>query len=68
MKQQSIVIVFGLCFSSFAKTTCAISCYDIMKLERALEAERMSNLELQRKVSTLRNQSHTSPEATEQGA
>ncbi|KAJ1437127.1 TMEM192 family [Sesbania bispinosa] len=38
------------------------------KLERALETERMSNLELQRKISTLRNQSHTSAEATEQGA
>ncbi|KAK7304003.1 hypothetical protein RJT34_14974 [Clitoria ternatea] len=35
------------------------------KLERALEAERLSNLELQKKVSTLRNQSHTSTEATE---
>nr|XP_012574195.1 protein FIP1 isoform X3 [Cicer arietinum] len=38
------------------------------KLERALEAERMSNLELQRKVSTQKNQAHMSVEATEQGA
>ncbi|XP_027339562.1 protein FIP1 isoform X1 [Abrus precatorius] len=37
------------------------------KLERALEDERMSNLELQRKISTLRNQSHTSAETAEQG-
>ncbi|KAF1864536.1 hypothetical protein Lal_00021961 [Lupinus albus] len=38
------------------------------KLERALEAERLSNLELQRKISMLRNQSHGLTEATEQGA
>ncbi|XP_019417047.1 PREDICTED: uncharacterized protein LOC109328176 [Lupinus angustifolius] len=38
------------------------------KLERALEAERMSNLELQRKISMLRNKSHSLTEATEQGA
>ncbi|CAJ1975751.1 unnamed protein product [Sphenostylis stenocarpa] len=38
------------------------------KLERALEAERMSTLELQRKVTTLRSQSYTSAEATEHGA
>ncbi|KAG2398662.1 uncharacterized protein HKW66_Vig0088570 [Vigna angularis] len=38
------------------------------KLERALEAERMSTLELQRKLSTLRSQSYTSAEATEPGA
>ncbi|KAE9609925.1 hypothetical protein Lalb_Chr07g0181181 [Lupinus albus] len=36
-----------------------------VKLERALEAERISNLELQRKVSTLRNQLQTPTEATE---
>ncbi|CAL0320260.1 unnamed protein product [Lupinus luteus] len=30
-----------------------------MKLERALEVERMSNPELQRKISMQRNQSHT---------
>ncbi|XP_065626400.1 protein FIP1 [Quercus suber] len=35
------------------------------KLERALEVERMSNLELQKKVSTLTNQSNTSAEPTE---
>ncbi|KAK4565137.1 hypothetical protein RGQ29_006984 [Quercus rubra] len=35
------------------------------KLERALEDERMSNLELQKKVSTLTNQSNTSAEPTE---
>ncbi|KAK7291798.1 hypothetical protein RIF29_07228 [Crotalaria pallida] len=35
------------------------------KLERALEAERMSNLELQRKMSRLSNQSQTPPEANE---
>ncbi|KAL4613771.1 protein FIP1 [Castanea sativa] len=34
------------------------------KLERALEVERMSNLELQKKVSTLTNQSNTSAEPT----
>ncbi|XP_057431446.1 protein FIP1 isoform X3 [Lotus japonicus] len=38
------------------------------KLERALETERMSNIELQRKISTLRHQSHMSREATEHGA
>ncbi|KAL4340148.1 hypothetical protein GQ457_08G003420 [Hibiscus cannabinus] len=37
------------------------------KLERALEIERMSNLELQKKISTLRNPSpHTSGESSEQ--
>ncbi|KAM3693702.1 hypothetical protein ACJW31_07G003600 [Castanea mollissima] len=35
------------------------------KLERALEVERMPNLELQKKVSTLTNQSNTSAESTE---
>ncbi|KAG4990753.1 hypothetical protein JHK87_024210 [Glycine soja] len=38
------------------------------KLERALEAERMSTLELQRKLSTLRSQSYTADEANELGA
>ncbi|XP_068479957.1 protein FIP1-like isoform X1 [Phaseolus vulgaris] len=39
------------------------------KLERALEAERMSTLELQRKLSTQqRSQSYTSADATEHGA
>ncbi|KAK9275676.1 hypothetical protein L1049_022943 [Liquidambar formosana] len=37
------------------------------KVERALELERMSNMELQRKISTLRNQPHVSAEPTEQG-
>ncbi|CAL0325501.1 unnamed protein product [Lupinus luteus] len=36
-----------------------------VKLERALEAERISNIELQRKLSTLTNQSQTPSEATE---
>ncbi|ONH97584.1 hypothetical protein PRUPE_7G198700 [Prunus persica] len=34
------------------------------KLERALEAERMSNLELQKKIPTLRSQSQSSSEPT----
>ncbi|OIW21732.1 hypothetical protein TanjilG_09069 [Lupinus angustifolius] len=38
------------------------------KLERALEAERLSNLELQRKISMLRNHPHALTEATEHGA
>ncbi|XP_020235552.1 protein FIP1 isoform X2 [Cajanus cajan] len=38
------------------------------KLERALEVEKMSTLELQRKLSTLRSQTNTSAEATEHGA
>ncbi|KAI4335208.1 hypothetical protein L6164_013877 [Bauhinia variegata] len=38
------------------------------KLERALEAERISNIELQRKISALRTQSSSSAEPTEQGA
>lgn len=38
------------------------------KLERALEAERMSNIELQRKIPTARSQTHMSVEATDQGA
>ncbi|RHN73638.1 hypothetical protein MtrunA17_Chr2g0300681 [Medicago truncatula] len=38
------------------------------KLERALEAERMSNIELQRKIPTVRSQTHMSVEATDQGA
>jgi len=42
-----------------------ISNFDFLKLERALEVERMSNLELQKKVSTLTNQSNTSAEPTE---
>lgn len=42
-----------------------ISNFDFLKLERALEDERMSNLELQKKVSTLTNQSNTSAEPTE---
>lgn len=42
-----------------------ISNFDFLKLERALEDERMSNLELQKKVSTLTNQSNTSAETTE---
>ncbi|CAI8589755.1 unnamed protein product [Vicia faba] len=37
------------------------------KLERALESERMSNIELQRKISSLRSQTHMSVEATDQG-
>ncbi|KAF3439687.1 hypothetical protein FNV43_RR17965 [Rhamnella rubrinervis] len=36
------------------------------KLERALEAERMSNLDLQKKITTLRNQSRPSAEPPEQ--
>ncbi|KAG4956941.1 hypothetical protein JHK85_043321 [Glycine max] len=38
------------------------------KLERALEAERMSTLELQRKLSTPRSQPYTSTEANQHGA
>lgn len=38
------------------------------KLERALEAERMSNIELQKKIPTVRSQTHMSVEATDQGA
>ncbi|XP_054821186.1 protein FIP1-like [Prosopis cineraria] len=38
------------------------------KLERALEAERMATLELQRKISMLGNQSHTPAEPSEHGA
>ncbi|EXB38955.1 hypothetical protein L484_027390 [Morus notabilis] len=36
------------------------------KLERALEAERMSNLELQKKITILTKQSHVQAEPTEQ--
>ncbi|XVF48889.1 hypothetical protein PTKIN_Ptkin03bG0224700 [Pterospermum kingtungense] len=36
------------------------------KLERALEVERMSNLELQKKISRLRSPTHTSAESSEQ--
>ncbi|XP_021276582.1 uncharacterized protein LOC110410950 [Herrania umbratica] len=36
------------------------------KLERALEVERMSNLELQKKISTLRSSAHTSAGPSEQ--
>uniref|UniRef100_A0A2P2KHD0 Protein FIP1 n=3 Tax=Rhizophora mucronata TaxID=61149 RepID=A0A2P2KHD0_RHIMU len=36
------------------------------KLERALEVEQMSNLELQKKLTTLRSQSNVSPEQSEQ--
>ncbi|EOY30253.1 FRIGIDA interacting protein 1 [Theobroma cacao] len=36
------------------------------KLERALEVERMSNLELQKKISTLRSSAHTSAGTSEQ--
>lgn len=42
-----------------------ISKFDVLKLERALEVERMSNLELQKKITTLRNQPTASVEPTE---
>ncbi|KAF2287130.1 hypothetical protein GH714_038363 [Hevea brasiliensis] len=38
---------------------------DVLKLERALEVERLSNLDLQRRLPT-RNQSNVSPEQSEQ--
>jgi hypothetical protein len=37
----------------------------MLQLERALEGERMSNLELQKNFSTSRNQSHASTETSE---
>lgn len=43
----------------------AISKFDVLKLERALEAERISNLDLQKKITTLKNQSNASAEPTE---
>ncbi|PON41305.1 hypothetical protein PanWU01x14_290620 [Parasponia andersonii] len=36
------------------------------KLERALEVERLANLDLQKKISILAKQSHVSAEPTEQ--
>jgi hypothetical protein len=42
-----------------------ISTFDVLKLERALEVERMSNLELQKKIATLRSQPNTSAEPSE---
>ena len=43
-----------------------INVMTMLKLERAVEVERMSNLELQKKISTFRSPTHTSAESSEQ--
>lgn len=58
---------FSIIDSSFMKLIADMKLIiDWLKLERALEAERMSNLELQKKLSTSRNQSNVSTEPSQQ--
>lgn len=59
-----ILVIEKLC-ANFMETISYLRiillCDDLLKLERALEAERMSNLELQKKISVLSKQPLISP-------